>query len=159
MNYKINVGDMIPRFSTKDQEGETIDNDDLIGGPVVLYFYPKDDTPGCTTEACSFRDNMSRIEDMDVLVLGVSPDTPQSHQKFIQKHNLNFTLLSDENKEMAKKFDVLRSVIGPNGETTQKIERTTFVMDANGEIRWIERPVKVEGHVDRVIEALHDRVP
>lgn len=150
---------MIPRFSTKDQEGETIDNDDLIGGPVVLYFYPKDDTPGCTTEACSFRDNMSRIEDMDVLVLGVSPDTPQSHQKFIQKHNLNFTLLSDENKEMAKKFDVLRSVTGPNGETTQKIERTTFVMDANGEIRWIERPVKVEGHVDRVIEALHDRVP
>lgn len=159
MDYKINVGDFIPKFTAKDQEGETIQNDDLIGGPVVLYFYPKDDTPGCTKEACSFRDNMEKIEEMDVLVIGVSPDGQQSHQKFIQKHNLNFTLLSDENRELAKKFDVLRTVKDPNGQTVQKIERTTFVIDPNGEIRWIERPVSVEGHVDRVIAAIHEHVP
>ena len=146
MDYQVKVGDGIPEFSAKDQEGFVIATEDLFGSPVVLYFYPMDDTPGCTKEACSFRDSMERLEAYDVVVIGVSPDNQASHQKFINKHGLNFTLLSDEKGEVAKKFGVPKGLMG--------IERTTFLIDRDGIIRWLERPVSVSGHIDRVIEAI-----
>lgn len=144
--YQVQVGDAIPEFKANDQEGFEITTEDLFGSPVVFYFYPKDDTPGCTKEACEFRDNMERLQAYDVVVIGVSPDSGASHQKFINKHSLNFTLLTDENLELSKKFGVTKGILG--------IERSTFLIDRDGIIRWLERPVSVSGHVDRVIEAI-----
>ena len=153
MDYRINVGDAIPDFKAKDEEGFDLNAEDLFGTPVVIYFYPKDDTPGCTKEACSFRDKMHRLEKEDIVVLGVSPDSAASHQKFIEKHQLNFSLLTDESHEICRKFDVFREKES-NGKKKMGVERTTFLIDRDGIVRWIERPVSVEGHVDRVIEAL-----
>lgn len=147
--YKLNVGDLVPKFAAKDYEGELLTTDDLLGAPSVVYFYPKDDTPNCTKEACDFRDHMEDFEDIDVVVLGISPDGMVAHQKFMKKHDLNFTLLSDETLEVAKKFGVWE-------EKTGKIERTTFVLDSECIIRWVERPVQVEGHVKRVLNALKE---
>src|SRR5688572_350195 len=127
MDYKINVGDKIPSFKTRDYEGFELDSEDLIGSPFVLYFYPKDDTPGCTKEACSFRDNMERLDELDTLVIGVSPDNAESHARFITKHNLNFTLLCDSEQDLCRKFDVIRE--------SGQVERTTFVVDYEGIIQ------------------------
>lgn len=148
MTYRINVEDALPNFTAKDQEGELLMTEDLIGSPVVIYFYPKDDTPHCTAEACSFRDNLPRFDFNDTLVIGISPDNLTSHSKFIDKHQINFTLIPDDKLELCRKFDVVR------GENPLKIERTTFVVDSEGIIRWIERPVSVEGHVERVLKAV-----
>ncbi len=148
MSYTVNIGDRIPSFSIKDNEGDELTDDDLIGSPAVIYFYPKDNTPGCTKQACSFRDNMERLDDLETVVIGVSPDDAKSHEKFIKKQNLNFTLIPDENMELCRKFNVKKGMLG--------IERTTFVIDSEGIIRWIERPVDVTGHVDRVIHALEE---
>lgn len=153
MAYQLNIGDTVPAFTSKDQEGNRIQVSDLLGSPLVIYFYPMDDTPGCTKEACAFRDHQRSLQDLDCRVVGISPDGVESHRNFIEKHNLNFTLLCDEQHEVSKKFDVLRTKEGED-ETKPKIERTTFIVDAKGIIRWIERPVVLEGHVDRVIEAL-----
>lgn len=144
----LKVGDMIPSFSVKDFEGETVTNEDMIGSPFILYFYPKDDTPGCTTEACEFRDLMDGFDDLDVLVVGVSPDSPESHKKFIEKHELNFPLLCDEKMEMAKKFGVLKD--------GKAIVRSTFFCDEDGVILWIESPVSVEGHAERAISVIEE---
>lgn len=149
MGNRINIGDYIPEFMAVDQEGFEITDEDLLGANVVLYFYPKDDTPSCTKQACGFRDTMEEIEDMDAVVIGVSADDETSHQKFTEKYGLNFTLLSDPKMEMARAFDVVREKDGRS-----VIERTTFVIDSEGEIRWMERPVNVDGHSERVIEAL-----
>lgn len=144
----IEIGTEIPEFTAKDFAGDPITKEDLLGAPFVLYFYPKDDTPGCTQEACDFRDVMDGLEDLNVMVVGVSPDSPQSHQKFIEKHELNFPLIADENKDMAQKFGVLK----PEGG----IIRSTFLCDPDGVVQWVESPVKVEGHVDRVMEAIQE---
>lgn len=149
MPYEVNVGDPMPEFKIKDMDAYELTNDDLMGSPLVLYFYPRDDTPGCTKEACDFRDNMERLDALDVLVIGVSADSSESHEQFASKYNLNFTLLPDENKEMCKQFDVLHGALGG-------VERTTFVIDSDGIIRWIERPVNVSGHVTRVIQAVQE---
>lgn len=148
MKYKVNVGDPIPAFKVKDNEGYELTENDLLGSPLVIYFYPKDDTPGCTKEACSFRDTMDQFDALDVLVIGISPDKKDSHEKFTKKFDLNFTLLTDENQLLSKSFGVPQ---GPSG-----LERTTFVIDGDGIIRWIERPVDVNGHVERVMEALQE---
>ncbi|MBA3239565.1 MAG: peroxiredoxin [Parachlamydiaceae bacterium] len=153
MGNQLKIGDKIPDFTSKDQEGNRILASDLLGSSLVIYFYPMDDTPGCTTEACAFRDYQRSLQDLDCRVVGISPDGLQSHQKFVEKHNLNFTLLSDEQLEVCKKFDVLNAKEDRSGAKPQ-IERTTFIVDAKGIIRWIEKPVVVEGHVNRVIEAL-----
>lgn len=153
MTYQLNIGDKIPNFTSMDQEGNRIQAADLLGSPFVIYFYPMDDTPGCTKEACAFRDHQKSLQDLDCRVIGVSPDGVLSHKNFMEKHNLNFTLLCDEQHEMCKKFDVLRTEENGSG-IKPKLERTTFIIDAKGIIRWIERPVTVEGHVNRVIEAL-----
>ncbi len=153
MSYELNVGDKIPAFSIKDHEGLEIDSDDLIGSPFVLYFYPKDDTPGCTKEACSFRDNMPQLDDLDTLVIGVSPDSADSHVKFMQKYGLNFTLLCDEQLELARKFGAVQEK-EKDGQKMLAILRATFVVDSSGTIRWLEKPVSVEGHTERVLQAL-----
>lgn len=145
MSYKVNVGDPVPTFAIRDNDGYQLTNEDLVGSPVVLYFYPKDETPGCTKEACDFRDQMDQLDALDALVIGISPDNAQSHAKFTTNHELNFTLLSDLNLEMARAFDAVRN---------NNIERTTFVIDSSGIIRWIERPVNISGHVERVINAV-----
>lgn len=147
-SYAVNIGDPIPSFEIKDAEGYELTDEDLIGSPVVIYFYPKDNTPHCTTQACTFRDNMERLDALDTLVIGVSPDSEDSHLRFAEKNNLNFTLLSDEKMELCKKFDVHKGMLG--------IERTTFVIDGEGIVRWVERPVNVTGHVDRVIKAVQE---
>lgn len=145
MPYKVNVGDPLPTFKIKDSEGYELTDEDLLGSPVVLYFYPKDETPTCTEQACSFRDNMEKLDLLDALVIGISPDNSASHDKFTENHELNFTLLPDENLVLSSKFDVWHN---------DRVERTTFVIDAEGIIQWIERPVNVKGHVERVIEAV-----
>lgn len=157
MAHKIKIGDRIPSFSIHDHEGLEIDDEDLIGSPFVLYFYPKDDTPGCTKEACDFRDNLEKLDQLDTLVIGVSPDDASSHNKFIEKHGLNFTLLCDENLELATKFGAVqeREI---EGKKVQGVLRSTFVVDSTGIVRWIEMPVSVEGHTSRVIKAVEQVV-
>lgn len=155
MANQINIGDKIPPFTTLDHEGMEIETEDLIGSPFVLYFYPKDDTPGCTTEACSFRDNMDRLDELDTLVIGVSPDDASSHNKFIEKHNLNYTLICDEKMDLARKFGAIQES-NSNGKKAESIIRTTFVVDSTGTVRWMEKPVKLEGHIDRVLKAVED---
>jgi peroxiredoxin Q/BCP len=154
MTVMLQVGDLIPSFKLKDAEGLEFTDEDFIGAPLVLYFYPRDDTPGCTKEACSFRDNLSKLDALDVIVVGVSPDSQESHEKFIEKHNLNFTLFADTTLELCKTFGVIQETI-KDGKSAPHFERTTFLIDYDGTIRWIERPVKVEGHVERVIEAVN----
>lgn len=153
MAYKINVGDRIPKFKAKDYNGHEFTEEDVIGGPLVLYFYPKDETPGCTKQACLFRDHLEELEEMDAIVIGVSPDNSESHKNFIEAHNLNFPLLCDVKHDLCRKFDVIREK-EVEGKKKLAMERTTFVIDANGFIRWIERPVSLEGHVERVMEVV-----
>lgn len=153
MQHQIHVGDPIPSFTVIDHEGLELTSDDLIGSPFVLYFYPKDDTPGCTKEACSFRDNMPKFDELHTLVLGISPDNAESHNSFIHKHNLNFTLLTDENKTISKKFGLIQEKEF-EGKKVEVVLRSTFVVDASGIVRWMESPVNVEGHTERVIEAV-----
>lgn len=148
MNDDIEIGHRIPYFSAYDQDGDEFTSDDLRGTAFVLYFYPRDNTPNCTTQACSFRDHLEELEDEGVTVVGVSPDNAASHRKFQEQHDLNFLLLTDEDHELARSFDVLKE--------GNKIERTTFLIDEEGIIRWMEKGVKVEGHVERVLEALKE---
>ncbi len=148
MQAVLEVGDRIPAFQIKDFKGESVNREDLLGTPFVLYFYPKDDTPGCTKEACEFRDVVDSFNDVEINIIGVSPDRPESHQKFAAKHELNFPLLSDESKELAQ----LCGVVDASG----KIVRTTFICDGDGVILWVEHPVNVSGHVQRVLAAIRE---
>jgi len=142
-------------FTLQDSEGNTVRLADYRGRKVVLYFYPKDDTPGCTTEACSFRDNLGRVQALGAVVLGVSPDSVESHKKFAEAQALSFPLLADPEKTVIEKY-------GAWGEKTMYgrehmgIERATFIIDEQGIIRRVFPKVKVEGHTDEVIEALKE---
>lgn len=146
------MGDTIPQFKVKDFDGEVVTTDDLIGSPFIVYFYPKDDTPGCTDQACQFRDIMDVFDDLDILVIGVSPDSAESHRKFIEKHELNFPLLCDEKLEMAKAFGAVKT----EADGSVSIVRSTFLCDDEGVIQWLEMPVKVENHAERVVKAIED---
>jgi len=149
----LNVGETAPNFTLYDQADRQVSLSDYSGRRVVLYFYPKDDTPGCTREACSFRDNLMQFRNLDAVILGVSFDDQQSHQKFIEKYGLNFSLLCDAEKEVANKYGVY---VQKNmyGKTYWGIERSTFIVDPQGKIAAIFRNVKVEGHTEDVIQAL-----
>ena len=125
----------------------------LRGKHVVLYFYPKDDTPGCTKEACSFRDEITQIEKAHALVLGISTDGLASHQRFSKKYGLPFALLSDESLVVAKAYGVYKQK-SMYGKTYWGIERSTFVVDETGKLAAIFRKVKVDGHVEQVMTAL-----
>lgn len=146
-------GQLAPDFALPATDGSTIRLSELRGKKVVLYFYPKDDTPGCTKEACSFRDNLGVLQSMGVVVLGVSPDSVASHQKFAEKHGLTFPLLADEGAQVATLYGVWKEK-KQYGRTYMGIERTTFLIDENGIVRRVFPKVKVDGHVEEVIEAI-----
>jgi len=153
MSDELKVGDTAPDFSLPSGTGETLALKSLRGKQVVLYFYPKDDTPGCTKEACGFRDDISRIEQANTIVLGVSTDDLTSHQKFSKKYGLPFTLLSDENAAVSKAYGVYKQK-SMYGKTYWGIERSTFVIDERGKIKAVFPKVKVEGHVEDVMNVL-----
>lgn len=145
-------GDAAPDFATRDERGQPIKLSDFRGQRVVLYFYPKDDTPGCTKEACSFRDNFQDFTDAGIRVLGVSLDAEDSHQAFISKYNLPFTLLSDTDHSVSDAYGVY-------GEQTwgdkkyMGVSRKTFLIDEEGKIKKVFDKVNVEQHADEVIQA------
>jgi peroxiredoxin Q/BCP len=150
---QLGVGDRSPSFELPDQDAKIVSSKELAGRPYVLYFYPKDDTPGCTAEACGFRDDAGAFNDVGARVLGVSPDTTASHERFAKKYGLNFTLLSDTDKELAQKYGTW--VLKKNyGKEYMGIERSTFVVDGRGVIRAAWRRVRVDGHVDKVRQAV-----
>lgn len=146
-------GQPAPDFTLPDQEGKEVSLSSLRGKPVVLYFYPKDDTPGCTKEACAFRDAREEYEEAGALVIGVSPDTPESHQKFIKKYDLTFPLLADMDKEVCQAFGVWKEK-NMYGKKSLGVERTTFIIDREGVIRKIFPRVRVDGHSSAVLEVL-----
>jgi peroxiredoxin Q/BCP len=150
---RVSEGDQAPDFQIHDQNGQTVQLSQLRGKNVVLYFYPKDDTPGCTIEACSFRDHLGTLQQHNTVVLGVSFDDQDSHQKFINKYNLNFQLLSDLDKKVAEAYGVY---VQKNmyGNISWGIERSTFVINKEGVIAKAFRRVKVEGHTQQVLEVL-----
>jgi len=149
----INIGDKAPPIKLKNQEDQIISFDDFKGKNIVLYFYPEDDTSGCTTEACSFRDNFPTFGKLDAVVLGVSPDSVKSHKKFVQKYNLPFNLLSDEDKKVIYKYDVWQEK-NMFGRKYMGVVRTTFIINKKGIISRIFPKVKVDGHEKEVFEAL-----
>lgn len=148
-------GDKAPAFSLLSEMGEKVSLSDFKGKKVVLYFYPKDDTPGCTTEACDFRDNMARLSQADAMVLGVSKDNLSSHEKFKKKYDLPFPLLSDEGLEVIQKYDSWQGK-SMYGKKYMGIERNTFLIDEKGIIRKIWRKVKVKGHAEQVLNAVDE---
>lgn len=150
---KIQEGAEAPDFTVKNDFGENLTLSHLRGKQVVLYFYPKDDTPGCTRQACALRDGISKIQDRGAVVLGVSADSVESHQKFKTKYSLNFPLLSDENKEIVQKYGVWKEK-SMYGRTFMGIERTTFLIDEQGRIKKIFPKVNVETHYEDVLNAL-----
>jgi peroxiredoxin Q/BCP len=153
MAKELEVGDKAPALSLPDQSGEPVSLKDFTGKQVVLYFYPKDDTSGCTKESCDFRDAITPIKKVGAIVLGVSFDGQESHQKFIKKFTLPFTLLSDEDKAVAKSYGVYKEK-SMYGKKYWGIERSTFVIDQAGKLKAIFRKVKVDGHVGEVLAAL-----
>ena len=150
---ELKEGAKAPEFSLPSTEGKEVSLKDYKGQKVVLYFYPKDDTPGCTKEACDFRDSIRQFGKLDAVVLGVSPDALKSHDKFREKYKLPFPLLSDESKEMLKKYGVWKQK-SMYGRTYMGVERTTVVIDEQGKVRRVFPKVKVEGHSKEVLEAL-----
>ena len=145
-------GDKAPAFSTTDAEGQTVKLKDFKGQKVVLYFYPKDDTPGCTKEACSFRDDFAAFKERGINVFGVSPDSETSHKKFAQKYKLPFTLLADHEHKIADAY----GTYGQKkfmGRTYMGILRTTFLIDEKGKIKKVFEKVKPDEHAREVLEA------
>ena len=149
----VEEGKPAPEFELQSDTGETVRLSDLRGKPVVLYFYPKDDTPGCTTQACGIRDDWSAFEKSGAVVLGVSPDSEESHAKFRQKYGLPFTLLADPDHELAEQYGFW---VEKNnyGKKYMGVERSTVVIDADGNVARVFRRVKPEEHVQQVLTAL-----
>jgi len=152
------AGDVAPRFSMTADDGALVSSDGLAGERFVLYFYPKDDTPGCTTQACSLRDNWSRVLDTGVELFGVSPDSVKSHIKFRDKYQLPYRLLSDEGHAVAEAFGVWIEK-SYAGRTYHGNERTTFVIGPDGRVESVLPRVKPDAHVDLLLDALASRVP
>lgn len=151
----LHVGDAAPEFALPNGAGETVRLSDLRGKKVVLYFYPKDMTPGCTQEACDFRDRYAALQEAGAVVLGVSPDSARSHAKFAEKHTLPFPLLADEDHSIATAYGVWKEK-SMYGRAFMGIERSTFLIDENGTIARIWPKVKVAGHGDAVLAALQE---
>ena len=147
------VGGKAPAFTLLSDEGKKISLTDFRGKKVILYFYPKDNTPGCTRESCSFRDNLSEVKRKGGAVLGVSTDSVASHKGFKQKHALNFPLLSDSEKKMALAYGVWKQK-SLYGRKYMGLERATFLINEEGKISKIFPKVRVEGHLDEVLAAL-----
>lgn len=147
-------GKKAPEFALLDADGKTVAFKSLIGSNnLVLYFYPKDMTPGCTIEACSFRDNLAPIKKLGARVVGISGDSTDSHGKFIARHQLNFPLLADPGNKVCKLYGVYK-MKSLYGRQFMGIERTTFIIDSGGIVRRVFPKVRVNGHTEEVIEAL-----
>ena len=146
-------GDMAPDFSGQDQDGNNISLKDFAGKKLILFFYPKDNTPGCTAEACNLRDNFELLKGKGYELLGVSPDSARKHQNFIKKFGLPFPLLADTEKSTIEAFQVW----GPKkmfGKTFEGVYRTTFVIDGDGKIEMVFTKVNTEGHTEQILEAI-----
>lgn len=149
----LNIGDKAPEFTLLTDSNQSLALKDLRGKKVILYFYPKDNTPGCTKEACDFRDHFPRFNQEQAVILGVSKDSPSTHQKFKQKYSLPFTLLSDTDAKVCEAY----GVINPKsmfGKTFLGIQRSTFLIDENGVIVGVWRKVKVPQHAEAVFDQI-----
>jgi peroxiredoxin Q/BCP len=146
-------GQKAPPFTLSDDRGNKVKLSELKGHPVVLYFYPKDDTPGCTREACAFRDQHQQLSAHGAKVYGVSPDEVASHVKFRDKYQLNFPLLADTDHAVAEKYGAWREK-NMYGKKTMGIQRSTFLIDAEGKVARVWKKVQVDGHDQQVLEAL-----
>jgi thioredoxin-dependent peroxiredoxin len=149
----VKEGQKAPDFTLPSSAGGEVSLKSLKGKRVVLYFYPKDDTPGCTKEACAFRDAQARIKKTGAVVLGVSPDSLASHEKFVAKYKLTFPLLADADKAVAKKFGAFGEKV-MYGRKVVGMIRSTFVIDEEGVVRKVFPRVRVDGHDEKVLEAL-----
>ncbi|GAB1429331.1 thioredoxin-dependent thiol peroxidase [Ignavibacteria bacterium] len=149
----LNENSVAPDFTAANDNGNSASLADFRGKYIILYFYPKDNTTGCTAEACDFRDNMSVLTEYGAAVIGVSPDSAKSHNKFREKYALNFMLLSDEDKEICRLYGVWTEK-SMYGRKYMGVERTTFLIDKQGLIRRIWRKVKVQGHIAEVLSFL-----
>ncbi len=149
----LKAGDKAPDFSLKNGEGKTVKLSDFKGKRVVLYFYPKDNTPGCTKQACSFQDNSSKFGALNAQVLGVSTDSVESHVKFAGKFSLTFPLLSDPDHAVAEKYGVWKEKTN-YGKKYMGLVRTTFIIDETGKIAKVFNSVKVDGHEEKVLKAI-----
>lgn len=146
-------GDKAPDFTGIDQNENTISLSDFAGKKLILFFYPKDNTPGCTAEACNLRDNFAALEAKGYALLGVSPDSAKKHQNFINKHDLPFPLLADTEKEVLNAYEVW----GPKkfmGRTFDGVHRTTFIIDESGNIEKIFKKVKTKAHTEQILEEM-----
>jgi peroxiredoxin Q/BCP len=146
-------GTPAPDFSLVSDSGETVSLSDFRGRPVVLYFYPKDDTPGCTKQACGLRDAYAEYQELGAVILGVSPDDEGSHASFKAKHGLPFTLLADSDRSVARAYDVWREKTS-YGKTSMGIVRSTFVIDGDGTIVRTLYGVRPDGHAEKVLASL-----
>lgn len=149
----LNVGDKAPDFTLETDEGKKITLSKLHGKKVILYFYPKDNTPGCTKEACDFRDNFTKLNSLGTEVFGISKDNQKSHTKFKEKYALPFTLLVDPNADVCEAYGVInkKSLFG---KTFLGIQRSTFLIDEKGVISALWRKVKVNGHVEQILNEI-----
>jgi thioredoxin-dependent peroxiredoxin len=153
----VEIGNKAPQFELLANNGGQVKLSDYEGKNVVLYFYPKDTTPGCTTEACDFRDQYEDFAELDAVILGVSPDPVDRHKKFIDKHGLPFLLLADENHKVAEAYDVWK--LKKNfGKEYMGIERSTFIIDKDGNLAKEWRKVKVKGHVEEALQYIKDNL-
>ncbi|AGA29545.1 thioredoxin-dependent thiol peroxidase [Singulisphaera acidiphila] len=149
----IESGQPAPDFTLPDQRGQEVTLSQLQGAPVVLYFYPKDDTPGCTKEACAFRDARADYEAAGAHVIGVSPDNSTSHLKFAEKYDLPFTLVADVDRQVCEAYGVWQEK-NNYGKKSMGVVRTTFIIDRNGIVQKTFPKVKVDGHSDEILETL-----
>ena len=149
----LEIGKKAPLFTLKDQTDKKISLKDLLGKKIILYFYPRDMTPGCTTEACDFNENLAIIKKKKAIVLGVSTDSIEKHAKFAEKYGLKFSLLADENHKVCEKYGVWQEK-NFYGKKSMGIVRSTFIIDVNGKITNIYSKVKVKGHIEKVLEEI-----
>jgi peroxiredoxin Q/BCP len=146
-------GDVVENFTLPDQDGNIVNLTDFSGKPVVLFFYPRADTPGCTIEACGFRDHFAKLQKAGVVVLGISRDTIKAQKKFAEKYDLNYPLLADSEMELIKRFDLLKNKT-MYGKPVTGIERTTFVIGPDQKLLHVFQKVKPEGHAEEVLALL-----
>lgn len=149
----LKIGDLFPKFELENQNGELITNENIMGEKTILYFYPRDNTPTCTTEACDFRDNIQYFNDMKVKVYGISGDSKKKHENFIKKHHLNFDLLVDDEFKLSDAVGIYR-LKKSFGKENMGIVRTTFVIDEAGYITNIIEKVKVKTQIDELKQML-----
>jgi len=151
----LEVGAKAPAFTLVTDQGTKAKLSDFKGSPVVLYFYPKDDTPGCTKEACAFRDASKELKKLGAIVLGVSPDSSESHAKFRDKYSLNFTLLADPDHALAEAYGAWREK-NMYGKKSMGVQRSTYLIDTSGKVAKVWKKVRVDGHDAQVLEALRE---